>query len=128
MPPIINGEHSKITLNTKNVFIEVTATDYTKAIMGLTNIVCAFSTYSSNKFEIEQVKVVYEDGKEDFTPHLQSQKLKVKLDSMLILGGFTISREEAVKILDKMGYSIIGGEGNDIELEVPLFRSGMRSH
>lgn len=30
MPPIINGEHSKITLNTKNVFIECTATDLTK--------------------------------------------------------------------------------------------------
>lgn len=30
MPPIINGEHSKITLDTKNVFIECTATDLTK--------------------------------------------------------------------------------------------------
>ena len=30
MPPIINGDHSKITLNTKNVFIECTATDLTK--------------------------------------------------------------------------------------------------
>jgi phenylalanyl-tRNA synthetase beta chain len=30
MPPIINGEHSKITLHTKNVFIECTATDLTK--------------------------------------------------------------------------------------------------
>ena len=31
MPPIINGDHSKISLNTKNVFIEATATDLTKA-------------------------------------------------------------------------------------------------
>ena len=30
LPPIINGEHSKITLKTKNVFIECTATDLTK--------------------------------------------------------------------------------------------------
>ncbi|TRY99053.1 hypothetical protein DNTS_009753, partial [Danionella cerebrum] len=30
MPPIINGDHSKISLNTKNVFIECTATDLTK--------------------------------------------------------------------------------------------------
>ena len=30
MPPIINGDHSKITLSTKNVFIECTATDLTK--------------------------------------------------------------------------------------------------
>lgn len=125
LPPIINGDHSKITLATKNVLIEVTGTDYTKSMMGLTNIVCAFSTYSANKFEIEQVKVVYEDGKEDVTPHLECHSLKVKLDYMSKLGGFTISREEAIKILDRMGYNILGGEGNEIEVQVPLFRSGI---
>jgi phenylalanyl-tRNA synthetase beta chain len=31
LPPIINSNHSKITLDTKNVFIECTATDITKA-------------------------------------------------------------------------------------------------
>ena len=30
MPPIINGDHSKISVNTKNVFIECTGTDLTK--------------------------------------------------------------------------------------------------
>lgn len=33
LPPIINGNHSKITLATKNVFIECTATDLTKVHM-----------------------------------------------------------------------------------------------
>src|SRR5579859_1835811 len=30
LPPIINGDHSKITLNTRDIFIEITATDKTK--------------------------------------------------------------------------------------------------
>lgn len=30
LPPIVNSEHSKISAATKNVFIEVTATDLTK--------------------------------------------------------------------------------------------------
>ncbi|XP_038303259.1 phenylalanine--tRNA ligase beta subunit isoform X1 [Canis lupus familiaris] len=30
MPPVINGNHSKITVNTRNVFIECTGTDFTK--------------------------------------------------------------------------------------------------
>ncbi|KAJ1937646.1 phenylalanine--tRNA ligase subunit beta, partial [Linderina pennispora] len=30
LPPLINSQHSKITLDTKNVFIEITATDMTK--------------------------------------------------------------------------------------------------
>ncbi|XP_077874209.1 phenylalanine--tRNA ligase beta subunit isoform X1 [Ictidomys tridecemlineatus] len=32
MPPIINGNHSKITVNTRNVFIECTGTDFTKEL------------------------------------------------------------------------------------------------
>lgn len=39
MPPIINGDHSKIKLTTKNVFIECTATDLTK-VMQETNAKC----------------------------------------------------------------------------------------
>lgn len=30
LPPIINGDHSKITLDTKNILIECTAIDLTK--------------------------------------------------------------------------------------------------
>lgn len=39
LPPIINGAHSAITLNTKNVFIECTATDLTKAKIVLNTVV-----------------------------------------------------------------------------------------
>jgi hypothetical protein len=39
LPPIINGAHSAITLETKNVFIECTATDLTKAKIVLNTLV-----------------------------------------------------------------------------------------
>lgn len=46
MPPIINSDLSKIDLNTKNIFIDITATDKTKALFAL-NVICAcFSIYS----------------------------------------------------------------------------------
>lgn len=53
MPPIINSEHSKITLNTRNVFIDITATDETKV-----NVVCdilttMFSEYCEEPFTYE---------------------------------------------------------------------------
>ena len=50
LPPIINGDHSKITLNTKNVFIECTATDLTKAKIVLNTVVTMFSEYCEDKF------------------------------------------------------------------------------
>lgn len=45
MPPIINSEHSKITLNTRNVFIDVTATDETKLNIVLNMVSTMFSEY-----------------------------------------------------------------------------------
>jgi phenylalanyl-tRNA synthetase beta chain len=42
LPPIINGWHSRIRPETKNAFIEGTATDLTKAKITLNMIVTAF--------------------------------------------------------------------------------------
>jgi phenylalanyl-tRNA synthetase beta chain len=50
LPPIINGEHSKITLNTKNVFIEITALDKTKVEIVNKIMVSMFSQYTSEPF------------------------------------------------------------------------------
>ena len=43
LPPIINGKHSRIQLHTKNVFIECTGTDITKANIVLDTVVAMFS-------------------------------------------------------------------------------------
>ncbi|KAM3967055.1 phenylalanine--tRNA ligase beta subunit [Aphomia sociella] len=71
MPPIINGDHSKITLNTKNVFIECTATDLTKAIIVLDTIVCMFSKYCTNQYEVQQCKVYAPEGTYELYPKLE---------------------------------------------------------
>ncbi|XP_074603218.1 phenylalanine--tRNA ligase beta subunit-like [Brevipalpus obovatus] len=62
LPPIINGDHSKITIKTKNVLIECTATDENKAKIVLDTIVCMFSEYCSPKFQSERVEIFYEES------------------------------------------------------------------
>lgn len=59
LPPIINGEHSKIRLETKDVFIECTATDLTKANIVLNTVCSMFAEHCSKKFHIEPVEVIY---------------------------------------------------------------------
>merc|ERR1740117_298245 len=61
LPPIINGEHSKIRLDTKDVFIECTATDLMKANTTLNTVVAMFSQYCKDPFQVEPVEVVYAD-------------------------------------------------------------------
>lgn len=47
LPPIINGAHSAISLQTKNVFIECTATDLTKAKIVLNTMVMRLTSQES---------------------------------------------------------------------------------
>ena len=58
LPPIINGEHSKITLNTKNILFEVTAVDLTKASIVLDTLVTMFSQYCDTPFTVEPVQTI----------------------------------------------------------------------
>jgi phenylalanyl-tRNA synthetase beta chain len=50
LPPIINGDHSKISAKTRNIFIECTATDKTKAEIVINILVAMFSEYAEEKF------------------------------------------------------------------------------
>ena len=50
MPPIINSNHTKITLDTKNVFIDLTATDKTKLGIVTNIMVSMFAQYCKDPF------------------------------------------------------------------------------
>uniref|UniRef100_A0A3B4ZCQ0 Phenylalanine--tRNA ligase beta subunit n=1 Tax=Seriola lalandi dorsalis TaxID=1841481 RepID=A0A3B4ZCQ0_SERLL len=97
MPPIINGDHSKITLKTKNVFIECTATDVTKAKIVLDMMVTMFSEYCSQPFtNIDPVSS---------PPDSEStEKIVQLLTRMCLLSQAT-------------------GAGDEIEVEIPPTRS-----
>lgn len=82
MPPIINGNHSKITLNTKNVFIECTATDLTKAKTVLDTIVCLFSSYCAVPFETEYCEIITPTGKSVKYPELPYRTELISTDKV----------------------------------------------
>jgi len=64
LPPIINSEFSKISLKTKNIFIEATAIDLHKAHQVLNQLVANFSEHCGERFSYEQVMVEYEEDNE----------------------------------------------------------------
>ncbi|CAJ0748725.1 10532_t:CDS:2, partial [Entrophospora sp. SA101] len=78
LPPIINGEHSKLTLATKNVFIECTATDLSKAKIVLNTVVTMFSEYCEQPFTVEPVEVIYPDGTCHTYPNLNPRRMEAK--------------------------------------------------
>mmetsp|Transcript_4397 Transcript_4397/g.12384 ORF Transcript_4397/g.12384 Transcript_4397/m.12384 type:complete len:625 (+) Transcript_4397:43-1917(+) len=62
LPPIINGHHSRMGPDIKNILIECTATDLTKANIVLNTLVAMFSGYCAKPFTVEPVTVQYPSG------------------------------------------------------------------
>ncbi|KAJ9560215.1 hypothetical protein OSB04_005375 [Centaurea solstitialis] len=102
LPPIINGAHSAISLKTKNVFIECTATDLTKAKIVLNTMVTMFSVYCQRKFEVEPVEVIYSDGKSHICPELSPYHMEVSLSYINGIAGVTLEANKVAGLLNKM--------------------------
>ncbi|KAK6925188.1 tRNA synthetase, B5-domain [Dillenia turbinata] len=102
LPPIINGAHSAITLKTKNVFIECTATDLTKAKIVLNTMVTMFSLYCDRKYEVEPVEVVYSDGKSEVYPDLSVYKIAVPLSYITGYIGISLEPDQVTTLIKKM--------------------------
>uniref|UniRef100_A0A8C8EK73 Phenylalanine--tRNA ligase beta subunit n=1 Tax=Oncorhynchus tshawytscha TaxID=74940 RepID=A0A8C8EK73_ONCTS len=124
MPPIINGDHSKISLNTKNVFIECTATDLTKAKIVLDMMVTMFCEYCEEPFTVEEAEVVYPDGRTCQYPELAYRKETLSADFINRKVGISESTEHIAQLLTKMCLrSEVMSDGEQIEVEIPPTRS-----
>jgi phenylalanyl-tRNA synthetase beta chain len=102
MPPIINGDHSKITLGTKNVFIEVTATDLKKAKVVLDILTTCFSCYCKDQFTIELVEVTDAEGTTDTYPKLPYREEVIIPRWANTKVGTRLKNTEMAKLLTKM--------------------------
>ncbi|XP_028772641.1 phenylalanine--tRNA ligase beta subunit, cytoplasmic [Neltuma alba] len=127
LPPIINGARSAITLETKNVFIECTATDLTKAKIVLNTMVTAFSEYCEKKFVIEPVEVISSDGKSCIYPDLSIYNMEVSLSYITGLIGVSLEMEEVTGLLNRMQLlakqSVADNKQGNIVVSVPPSRS-----
>lgn len=122
LPPIINGAHSAITLKTKNVFIECTGTDLTKAKIVLNTMVTIFSMYCETKFEVEPVEVISPDEKSVIYPDLSIWNLEMDLSYISRSIGVPLKENEVISLLAKMQLSA-QSQNSKIRVSVPPTRS-----
>jgi len=126
LPPLINGDHSKITLDTKNVFIECTATDLTKANIVLDTVVTMFSEHCEKPFTVEPVDVTYKrDGKTQTTPLLSTREESAKVSEVNSTIGISIEPERMCELCTKMqlGPARYDKAADSIVVTVPPTRS-----
>ncbi|KAH9179855.1 phenylalanyl-tRNA synthetase subunit beta [Lactarius sanguifluus] len=106
MPPIINSERSKITLNTRNVFLDLTATDLTKLNIVTNIMVTMFSEYCEEPFTIEPVKVIYPDGKVVISPDLSSRQTDAYASYVNSCTGLSLSAPQRMFVENKLLVSV----------------------
>lgn len=126
LPPIINGNHSKITVDTKNIFIEITATDKTKLEI-VNHMVCAmFSAYCEEPFTIEPVKIISDHNHESReTPDLTPRETQADVDYMNGCTGLTLTPQEQCKLLTRMSLKCkpSTADSNKIDVSIPITRA-----
>lgn len=113
-PPIINGELTRVTEETTDLFIEVTGLD--PAVSVALNIVV--SALAERGGRVETVRI---DGTIE-TPNFSPDVMKLKKNEVEKLLGFKFTNEEIITCLEKMRYGA-KESGNNIEVAVPAYRS-----
>ncbi len=118
-PPIINSDRTRLTPNTKNLFIELSGVDK-KSVLQTLNIIV--TNLAERKFKVEQVRLQYEKRTE-VTPDLNETVVEIDKDGTNKLLGITLDGKEIVELLRRMGYDGIETKKGKIEVIVPAYRS-----
>ena len=106
MPPIINSNHSKISLNTRNVFIDITATDKTKAEICNNILVTMFSQYTDEPFTVEPITIHSpHNGQSRQVPDLAPRETQASVSYINSCCGLSLSPENICSLLSRMAFT-----------------------
>lgn len=129
LPPIINSEATKISLDTQNVFIEITGTDIQKTKICLAVIAAQFSDHCQGEWrhKVEQVKVTYEGdaSKSEVTPTLSYFDFEVEMEYINRILGLKIDTEKVRECAEKMGLVLIStnDDKSKVTIQMPPTRA-----
>ncbi|MEM4247671.1 MAG: phenylalanine--tRNA ligase subunit beta, partial [Candidatus Nanoarchaeia archaeon] len=125
MPPIINSNDlGQVNVNTENILVEVTGTDYA-AVNNVLKIITL--TLADRGGEIYEVRIDYPYRKTDITPHLESSLMALNIKEANQLLGTKFDARDIIKLLQKARYGVkLHNPESEIidhvEVEVPCYR------
>jgi phenylalanyl-tRNA synthetase beta chain len=115
LPPIINGDLTKITFDTRDILIEITATDKTKLDISISIMIVMFSVYCSGPFKsqlppstmltirIEPVQMNSDhNGCTCSCPEVKPREMTAEVSYINACTGLSLSPQEISSLLEKM--------------------------
>ena len=119
MPPIINGELTKLKEDTHNIIVDVTGTDE-RAVNQALNIIC--SSFAEVGGQIKSMEVKYED-KTITTPDLTPQEMNVRVNTANeLIGGTDMTAEDIKELLLKARFDAEILNDNEVKAIIPAYR------
>lgn len=117
LPPIINGDATKVDVKCRNLFVEVTATDK-KAADDVLAVIAI--TLADAGFSIKTVTIA--DGKKEETPDARPRKISVDVGYVNDTLGLNLAVKEIVSCLKKSRLDACAS-GSRITCTVPRYRT-----
>jgi len=118
MPPIINGELTRVKSQTQNLFIDITGTDQNAITRGLNVLVTALADMGAT---IESVHVKYPDHAV-VSPSLVPQQMTLRIDYACRLLGLKLSEAKAIECLRKCRMDAKRVSRGVLEVLIPPYR------
>jgi phenylalanyl-tRNA synthetase beta chain len=114
-PPIINGERTRVTIDTKNILLDTTGTDK-RAVGVAVNIICTAMAEAGAK--IESVGI---DGVQ--TPTLAPAERTVSVQECSKLLGVELTASTMAGLLRKMRFGANPAGPDKVNVQVPCYRA-----
>ncbi len=122
-PPIINSNDlGRVTVDTRNILIEVTGTVYETVLYTLTNVTFALADRGGTIHSAE-IYYPYGDLKYAKTPDFRNEKMKISVKYVHEIIGIPLSIQEVINLLERSRYGVseVIDEDN-IVVEIPCYR------
>ncbi len=119
-PPIINGELTRVTEETRDLFIEVTGTD--EAVNYALNIIVTALVERGGL--IESVRIIDLEGEKSMiTPDLTPARMTLPISEASRLIGLDLGVGDCINSLERMGFGIEGVDGGILSVLIPPYRA-----
>lgn len=119
LPPIINGDYTKITPDTRDVFIDITGTE-PELMSRVLNVVIGSLIERCDKPVVGKVRVV--GGESLYSPSYYVREFKLSVSNVKSLAGIELSADDIVNYLSIMGFNAFKLGDEVVLVRAPPYR------
>jgi phenylalanyl-tRNA synthetase beta chain len=114
-PPIINGERTRVTIDTKNILLDTTGTDK-RAVSVAVNIICTAMAEAGAKIESVEIGGVQ-------TPTLAPAERIVSVSECSRILGVDLTPATMAALLQRMRFGAEPAGADKVKVQVPCYRA-----